>query len=91
MHGCLQNFPQNEEHEHIEFRYMCGEVEHSGALEEAGVPEADAIIIGPSENLPDGVVRVAHSLAACVLLSSQTSLGASLLPTLKISLCRACS
>ena len=41
---------------------MCGEVEHSGALEEAGVPEADAIIIGPSENLPDGVV----SFATCV-------------------------
>ena len=38
---------------------MCGEVEHSGALEEAGVPEADAIIIGPSENLPDGVVSAA--------------------------------
>ena len=49
-----------EEHEHIEFRYMCGEVEHSGALEEAGVPEADAIIIGPAENLPDGVVSVPH-------------------------------
>lgn len=64
---CPDNFPQNEEHEHIEFRYMCGEVEHSGALEEAGVPEADAIIIGPAENLPDGVSD-ANMLSLMVML-----------------------
>lgn len=40
----------------MEFRYLCGTVDHSGALEEAGVCEADAIIIGPAEDLPDNEV-----------------------------------
>lgn len=37
---------------------MCGDVDHSGALIEAGVTEADAIIIGPAEDLPDNEVAL---------------------------------
>ena len=40
---------------------MCGDVDHSGALVEAGVTEADAIIIGPADDLPDNEV----SLSCC--------------------------
>ena len=53
--GCVQNWPEDEENG-VEFRYLCGNVDHSGALEEAGVCEADAIIIGPAEDLPDNEV-----------------------------------
>ncbi|DBB14997.1 hypothetical protein WJX82_007629 [Trebouxia sp. C0006] len=49
---CPENWPEDEEND-VEFRYLCGNVDHSGALEEAGVCEADAIIIGPAEDLPD--------------------------------------
>ena len=35
---------------------MCGDVDHSGALIEAGITEADAIIIGPADDLPDNEV-----------------------------------
>ena len=41
----------------VEFRYLCGNTDHSGALEEAGVLEADAIIIGPADDLSDNEVR----------------------------------
>ena len=40
----------------VEFRYLCGNTDHSGALEEAGVLEADAIIIGPADDLSDNEV-----------------------------------
>ena len=53
--GHVQNWPEDEENG-VEFRYLCGNVDHSGALEEAGVCEADAIIIGPAEDLPDNEV-----------------------------------
>lgn len=42
----------------MEFRYLCGNTDHSGALEEAGVLEADAIIIGPADDLSDNEVRL---------------------------------
>ncbi len=51
----MQNWPEDQENG-VEFRYLCGNVDHSGALEEAGVCEADAIIIGPAEDLPDNEV-----------------------------------
>ncbi len=53
--GRVQNWPEDENNA-VEFRYLCGNVDHSGALEEAGVCEADAIIIGPAEDLPDNEV-----------------------------------
>lgn len=51
----MQNWPEDEDNA-VEFRYLCGNVDHSGALEEAGVTEADAIIIGPADDLPDNEV-----------------------------------
>lgn len=54
----LQNWPEEQEDAPVEFRYMCGDVDHSGALIEAGVTEADAIIIGPAEDLPDNEVHM---------------------------------
>ena len=53
--GHVQNWPEDENNG-VEFHYLCGNVDHSGALEEAGVCEADAIIIGPAEDLPDNEV-----------------------------------
>ena len=54
---CMQNWPEEGDEGPVEFRYLCGSVDHTGALEEAGVTEADAIIIGPAEDLPDNEVR----------------------------------
>lgn len=50
---CPDNWPEDDQDNSVEFRYLCGNVDHSGALEEAGVTEADAIIIGPADDLPD--------------------------------------
>ena len=52
----MQNWPDEQDGATVEFRYMCGDVDHSGALVEAGVTEADAIIIGPADDLPDNEV-----------------------------------
>ena len=56
-----QNWPEDEDNQ-VTFRYLCGNVDHSGALEEAGVTDADAIIIGPADDLPDNEVSL-HCLA----------------------------
>ena len=53
----VQNFPEEDPDAPVEFRYMCGDTDHSGALIEAGVTEADAIIIGGQDDLPDNEVR----------------------------------
>lgn len=52
----LQDWPEDDEMNSVEFRYLCGNTDHSGALEEAGVLEADAIIIGPADDLSDNEV-----------------------------------
>lgn len=51
----------------MEFRYLCGNPDHSGALEEAGVIEADAIIIGPADDLSDNEVRRLLLYHTCIL------------------------
>ena len=57
----VQNWPEDVDNQ-VTFRYLCGNVDHSGALEEAGVTDADAIIIGPADDLPDNEVSM-QSLA----------------------------
>lgn len=54
----LQDWPGDDEKNEVEFRYFCGNTDHSGAMEEAGVLEADAIIIGPADDLSDNEVRL---------------------------------
>lgn len=53
----VQDWPEDNDQTEVEFRYLCGNTDHSGALEEAGIMEADAIIIGPADDLPDNEVR----------------------------------
>ena len=58
----LQDWPGDDETNEVEFRYLCGNTDHSGALEEAGIIEADAIIIVPADDLSDNEVRQSLSL-----------------------------
>lgn len=53
----MQDWPEDDDQTEVEFRYLCGNPDHSGALEEAGIMDADAIIIGPADDLPDNEVR----------------------------------
>lgn len=57
----LQDWPEDDDQTEVEFRYLCGNTDHSGALEEAGIMDADAIIIGPADDLPDNEVLPAVS------------------------------
>ncbi|KAL3158654.1 hypothetical protein ABBQ32_011397 [Trebouxia sp. C0010 RCD-2024] len=50
---CPEDWPEDDDQTEVEFRYLCGNTDHSGALEEAGIMDADAIIIGPADDLPD--------------------------------------
>lgn len=70
----LQDWPGDDENTGVEFRYLCGNTDHSGALEEAGIIEADAIIIGPADDLSDNEVRSSLcSLKCCVSCMSYFS------------------
>ena len=62
----LQDWPGDDETNDVEFRYLCGNTDHSGALEEAGIIEADAIIIGPADDLSDNEVRSALCFHTCL-------------------------
>ena len=53
----MQDWPEDGDQNGVEFRYLCGNTDHSGALEEAGITDADAIIIGPADDLSDNEVR----------------------------------
>ena len=72
---CLQEMPTGEQ-DGVTFQHLPGYAHNTLCLEEAGVREADAIIIGPSDNLSDKEVRQAElNLLGSVLSTMVLGLG----------------